>query len=853
MNQYAGHRSSEFQSPRLALMSLLDGLSESHTRIVYIHAPAGFGKTVSSHLWIKHRETIRNAKMAVVSLDKFDDKPSAFCKRFVSALTELEPENTQLAAVVQHPVFETAPIEFALHAIELLKEKQNENILVFDDLHVIENTDILNLLLSLFRRMSTNIIVLLLSRAPPPDCFSEVVAKGELALVSAEQLQFTRSEIKNFFLASGKQLSGSELDEVLSSTGGWAIGIRAVLLSDGNFHGAGISDRYLASYLKTHVWERWDERTKLFMKLVSVAEELTPELCKMLTAGKKHAKAIKTEDMLAQLEHESAFLRVVGKNKYKFHDLFRDFLLSMLEHENMLSVQHNKAAKYYYETGDYFRAMQYYLSAGNDAGVAESIFHMYNYKSSFAAVEDTLNTVMPHVTPELVEKHPFLLEVQAWCAFVDGRSEDFEYFLDTYFKQLPRILLKTPRSAIVSFLLRCIDYREDVVEILKKIKLIPFKGNVRAFTPSISQGIPYFHRSCRDFSDFANNLEEAVVLTDKALSAIIGHEWSVMRECVYAGIYYEQGNLSKAHEHATTAYTSIRQDCSAEIRLCAMSILLAILAASGQFEEAAKFKGYIEDMITQESAFYLRPNMRAIKFFEKLIDGDKAAAAQWLEEYDESTNKRLALYKIPQHYTTARAYIVKGDFNGAIILLKRMLTFANSYNRPLDVIETSILLAIAYNKKGRSGSKLAIEHLEQAIMVAYKYGFTQQFMVEGPELKAMLQTLSKRAQQPSSKEDETKALPAEFIKTLYIAAVEGAAQNKGLTGGKISTGVTFTDKQKDVMHLMCAGHSRAEIAKKMGLKPSGVKSHAQLIYQKLSVSNSTEAILKIKEYGYLDE
>jgi len=852
MNQYAEHKISEFHAPRAALMELLDNLSNIEKRIVYIHAPAGFGKTVTSYLWLLHREALKNAKRAVVSLDKFDDKPSGFCKRFISALTELEPDNTALGAVLEHPVFETAPVEFVIHALELLAEKQEEHILVFDDLHVIENVGVLNLLLSLFRRMSSNITILLLSRIAPPDCFSEVVAKGELALVGAEHLQFTHSEIKNFFLAHGRRLSGRETGEVLQSTGGWAIGIRALMLSDGKSLKIDISDRYLAGYLKTHVWERWDESSKLFMKLVSVAGELNPELCDKLIAGEKQLKEIKGEDMLASLEREITFLRVISKNTYKFHDLFREFLLSMLEQDKKLCSQYNKTAKYYFDKKDYFRAMQYYLNAENDEGVAESIYHMYDYKSSFAAVEGTLNAVMPHVTDDLVKKYPFLLEVQAWCAFVDGRADEFESFLDTYYKQLPRIILKTPRSAIVSFLLRCIDYRGSIVKILKKIELIPFKGNMRAFTPSISQGIPYFHRSCRDLSELAYDTEEIILLAGKTLGLIIGKEWSVVKECICAGIYYEQGNLSRAHEHAITAYTNIGNDCSAEIKLCAMSILLAILAASGKPEEVAKFKGYIEDMITQESAFYLRPNIRAIQFFEKLIDGDKNAAVEWLEKYDESTNKRLSLYRIPQHYTTARAYIVLGDFSGAIILLKRMLASAKSYNRPLDVIETAILLAIAYRKKGRSGTKIALEHLEQAIMVAYEYGFTQQFMVEGPELKSMLQLLVKRAQQPDTKED-AKALPAEFIKTLYITAVEGSKRSKGLTGGKTPEKIKFTDKQKEVMRLMCAGHSRNDIAQIMGLKPSGVKSHTKLIYQKLTVSNSIEAVIKIKEAGFLEE
>ena len=51
---------------------------------------------------------------------------------------------------------------------------------------------------------------------------------------------------------------------------------------------------------------------------------------------------------------------------------------------------------------------------------------------------------------------------------------------------------------------------------------------------------------------------------------------------------------------------------------------------------------------------------------------------------------------------------------------------------------------------------------------------------------------------------------------------------------------------------MCEGCGRNEIAERMELKPNGVKSHTTLIYKKLDVSSSVEAVLKIKELGLLD-
>ena len=67
------------QAPRTALMEMLDYLSEK--RVIYMHAPGGYGKTVSATLWLERKD--KNPKRAIISLDEYDNKVSEFCKRFI--------------------------------------------------------------------------------------------------------------------------------------------------------------------------------------------------------------------------------------------------------------------------------------------------------------------------------------------------------------------------------------------------------------------------------------------------------------------------------------------------------------------------------------------------------------------------------------------------------------------------------------------------------------------------------------------------------------------------------------------------------------------------------------------------
>jgi len=517
--------------------------------------------------------------------------------------------------------------------------------------------------------------------------------------------------------------------------------------------------------------------------------------------------------------------------------------------EDIIRKQWNKAGDYFYKKEDYFRAIENYNKGKNDDGAAKSLYNMYDYRSLSASIEDTLYTINLSVNDSIVEKHPFLLEVQAWAAFVEGRSDDFEKTLDKYYKNSKKIILNNPRSAVILVLLRCLDYRKNFIETLKPIQMLPFKGSLRAPTPSITQNMPFFHRSFRDLSETGFDIDKNTKIFEKTIGVFFGEEYAVMQECLYAGIFYEKGLISEAHEHALAACANIQSKCSAEIKFSAMMILLTTLKADKQYAEAEMILDNIYKMIESHKAFYLEKNLKAFILRYKMFDADKNTAIEWLKDNDTETPDTLTFYGMYSNYTNALAYVVLGLYNKALILTQKIYKQSESFKRPCAEIETLILLSIIYWKKGQDGrgQSLALETLTKAILVAHKYGYTQVFKTYGADLVTMLHRLQKRAVQSNYSGE----LPADFIKILYITSVAGSKISKGLTGGEMPSKVTFTDKQKEVMRLMCEGCSRNEIAKRMGLKPNGVISHTTLIYKKLDVSSSIDAVLKINDLGLL--
>ncbi|MDR0306902.1 MAG: LuxR C-terminal-related transcriptional regulator [Chitinispirillales bacterium] len=836
------------EAPRIKLMELFDKLSSK--RVVYIHAPAGYGKSFSVKLWLEQRRGVK-ARWIMLK-DMIFNTSRNFHKMCTTALLELQPNNAALKEIAEAAAFDSAPYEFAFRAIKTLKHDKKEYVIIIDDLHLLREEESLKALPVFIGMLPPLFTVFILSRSAPPDSFSELILKNDVAIVDGNTLKFTKEEIRNFFIARGHPLSKAEASGIYSRTGGWAIGINAILLSGTDVIHKKMAEHHFETFIRENVWIHWDEHLKDFMIKTSVVQELTPECATALT-GEKNSKCI-----LEKLLWENAFISIDAAGVYRFHDLFRDFLFSMLNNQSdaIVNGQFKKAADWFFEQKYYYRAAEYYVKSKDYESISNKILSLTYDDLQHTPIEDILFFTKLFINDPIVEKYPFLLSLQAEAAFADGNALAFERYADKYCAIPPEFNLQKSIFAAKMAVIRSIDYRNSRIELTKTHHNPPLshlqpKETVKMPVFTISLNAPFFHRSVRDYSEYAFETDKNIELLEKSIGAFVGDEFIIAKSCICAGIHYEKGNLNEALKFAVSANTNLQETFVPELKFCAKMILASLYAAQEQTVDNWKTLDNIAKMIEREKAYYLNANFEAYKTRLKIQNGDEDAARQWLAKLSEAPSapsKHIPLFKVYRNLTTARALICTGDYNTAMLLLQKLLTLVNTYKRPLDIIEVNILLAVTYWKKARGYQKDAIEFLERAIAIAQTYGFTQIFANEGAELTNMLQKAKLRIQLNSYKGTLSRA----FIKQLYLAAKAEAENVKGLTGGRIPQNLKFTRQQLNVMRHLCGGHSYREIASLMGLKYTGIKSHMQLICKKLDVPDSIEAVMKIRKLKILE-
>ncbi len=810
-------------------------------RILFVSAPAGFGKSIFAKQWLESFPE----PGAMVLLDERDNTVEGVCRKLREIPCGLCMEKArEISAFVNHPDFHKAPEEFLIRSV-LAMPKDCGGSLAIDDFHSITDTQAQKAVLDFLLYLPKGIRICILSRTFLPKMYRGLLLKHKFRFLSQEQLLFNKTEIQEFYRVRGEDLTPEQADVVMSSTEGWPIGVNAVFLSKNKGLNSRITDSMLDDFLESFVWERWDRKLRKFMLQVCMEETLTEPLCRALTGEKE------PEQILGSLEREGAFLCRREDGSYRFHKLFQRFLRKRFSAmpEEFRVRQMRRAGKWHQGQNHFCQATERFAAIKDYKEIASCFDMLETVDRAAFDSEQVMYVVRNVLDEEAARQFPHLYYMMAFTARNDGRLQDFRYYADQYYGNYERITQRTPKLAHNVFFLYLMDFRfsvQDIVEMaMKKPPTVEFQG-VRG---TATLYFPFYHRSFRDFSEFfAGDVDAAADMLDAYFGSFLGEEREMLVECTRAGLYYEKGELQKAKVAALTAFSKMEQGFAPESRFCVFMILMEVYRAMQDYEEAKKIQNAARKMIADEKAFYLSANFHAVTIKNQLYLQDRKAAEDWLGKNAVPISEKPTFWNLYPSMTCARAYMVAGEFDKALVLLEKLLALCKEMRRTIDVIELEILRAVTFEKeKDRKKSTVC---LENAVGMAQELELEQVFVNEGIWLEPLLCRLKNWV----IRGDYQGSLSETFVKKVYFKCIEQKKEERMRSGYREPRGIPMlTERQKKVAGLMCEGYSYRKIAEKLGIKFSTVRSHIEAIYGKLDVSTMTEAVLEIRKLRLLDE
>lgn len=843
-DKFAAAALPEVCAPRNVLLDLFRRKSEK--RIIYVSAPAGYGKTVSTQLWLKSSD----CEFVWIGLDEYDNTLSIFYKLICTGVISLQPDNNAMADILASRTFASSPVE---HTIRLLSEfapKDKQYAIVLDDMHLVTNDEIRKSALLVQKRLPSSFIVVVLTRNEIAKEYISITGEEKCAVITASDLAFSTEEIRKYFNVLGRFITEEEAEAVYSFTTGWAIGVNAMAKS-GQTELEQNNGHVLENYIKAQIWDKWDETMQTFLLKTSVLDEMTPELAEKLT-GQPNSREI-----LERLCANNMFVSKTGDECFRYHHLFLDFLRDILENQTSINISalNRTAARFFYESGKYYMAAAYYIRCGDDNGVAAAVDRINAYAEGLG-VEEEFNCIKPLVdnvrgkpSSEFLSSNMFLVEMFSWYYFIDGDTRKYIYYMDILYANAPLISTKYPVLLETVNFLGALDFRVDLhvySQILARQleEIMEKAGENRTKPSSLTQNLPFAHRSMRDYSEFVIDTETRLTHLKSAFMPFIGKEYYVLEDCIMAGLYYEKNILEKSVEYIDSAHNKCQADFSIESKFCLQMITMAVSQAINK--QDVQFKN-IADMLEAENAPHLRQNLLAYETKIQLYNGDTQAAKTWLENYFVAESDHLEFYKIFQHFTTAMSFVVLKQTNKAMDYILRLKKLGTDYRRPLDIAEASVLQAVLEWALGNK--KEAVNTLETALTAMQKYGFVRVFAESGaavlPILKKLTQNLKKDRCQGS--------LDFHFLNEITIAAYEQSKRCKGITVNiRTEKPVKLSKQQKNIITLLSKGYKNANIVELTGLTIHTVKSHQAAAYTKLGVNNAMDAVIKAKDLGIIE-
>ncbi len=365
--------------PRPRLSERLDRGAAS--KLMLVSAPAGFGKTTLLTEWLAAGPAAPpDQRLAAwLSLDRADNNPTSFWTYVIAALRTVAPGVGESAlALLQAP--QPPPIETVLTSLlNDLGATASDIVLVLDDFHVIDASDVQHGMAFLLDHLPPRLQVVIASRADPALPLARLRARGELVEIRAADLRFTPDEAAAYLNEMmGLQLTARDVAALEGRTEGWIAALQLAALSmqgrddvEGFIAGFAGDDRYVVDYLVEEVLQRQSDRVQIFLLQTSILGRLSGPLCDAVT-GQGGGKA-----MLEALDRSNLFLVPLDDRRrwYRYHHLFADVLHARLldEQPDLVPDLHRRASAWYEQHGEPAVAIDHALAAADFGRAADLV------------------------------------------------------------------------------------------------------------------------------------------------------------------------------------------------------------------------------------------------------------------------------------------------------------------------------------------------------------------------------------------------------------------------------------------------------------------------------------------------
>lgn len=853
--------------------AVCERICASTSKVVLVHAPAGFGKTTTMFQCCNQLQA-SGVEAVWLTLDRPDNDLPRFLDRLGQAVAQLGGETERVGTG-------------ALELIEVLSSITSPFVIFLDELELVHEAGVLLILKEVIERLPRRGRMILGSRSVPDLGLGRLRVRGELVEIDAANLRFTLDEANEYFRS--RNIVGMSLDciaQLHARTEGWiaALWLASLALErhvDAEAfvrHFSG-SNREIADYLAEVALDGLTIEVREFLLRTSILRYVTAPLCQALCP---HVDA---QRILEHLVNTGVFLIPIfgEEGAYRYHNLFADFLRNQLKREYPESVVrlHLAASAWFQDNNRTVSAIDHALEGG-DFPLALSILEPHAEGFLEQGRMRLLARWMGCLPEASLRERPLLEVIGIWaCCLTQGPWEAMSKLERSACVNSDDPGVRAHVNALWPMLYSMQDrYPEAInagrIGLAQLPSSKPFADGVLCNAMAVIVLVAGEPDEARDLLVLAQRVGGGTFnrMYVESMLGLIDLQEGRMRQAAarfrmavcanpaashnatsgnaFAGVLYSlaiyESNQLEQAEQLLAVYLPLARDAGLPDHMISSHVMRARIAFHrGDIDSALQvltelaYIGHSRDLPRVAASAKLE--LARLLLMQGNGDASKAEMdrAGDPELWARVRGQRLWANDIDDLFTArARWEIRFGDAQSVLTSLSAEIELCERSMRLRRALSLRVLRALALQRCG--DKRAAVDSIGDVLQKASREGFVRIILDEGDAIKPLL------AAYRGSLEADAVAIAdpllADFLETL-VAAAGPIADLPDIEASRTSTMAPLeplTRKEIRVLQLLAEGYSNNAIAEKLFVSDSTVRTHLRNINMKLDAHNRTQAV-----------
>lgn len=857
-------------------------------QLILLAAPTGYSKTTLVSQWLEQKAR----DFAWLTLDHKDNDPGRFWRYVFSALSHQDIDLPELTPdlIAEHCPSTIINAFDALNTTETYTQA-NPFALILDDFQTITNETLLAQLNELLDFLSPNLNLVITSQVYPDLKLSRRRSKHQILELTQEQLAFTEQESQEYLNhLIDQQVTPHTLKNVHQKTEGWPAGIQllSIVLDQESQTPHALDLSTPISFFDDEVLATLPAELQDFLLKTAFLPWLHSELCNAVL----HIDH--SDRLIEQLNEKNLFLVKYGET-WRFHDLFKEALNS---HNQVTDTHRHRAIDWFEANGFISRAIDQCIPLKD----WQRITRLMNQEAREKLTNGEHMTVdgwLRILPNDMQQDRPRLIALRAAIFLTNSHVEEAADCLEKAKAQL-EIYRNSPEKREAAELTQT-DLEDTGKEItIMESFIAMFRGDFQSAhslsetalaTPSGIQHLDLFAQMpmCHSLIHQgklveAMHLSEAIIRQGMhdglAFPVLIGisnlvptymqlgkieqsiqlldqvEHWHSQQpvpspyapwiDGMRALIYREQGKLQEALTLIQTLLDYIPETTDPFQIIPIYAIAAHVYRSNHRFEKGEHFlqQGLLiqQQQLPEEWPFSF-PRLSSLMLVGALIQQDTAKLTAWLKENESDLKDRTDFLSESERLFLAKIFLAVGRHQECQQLCEVIKAQAEAGHRIQN--KAKALATLTTCAADQKDFTTCIQYLQATLLLCEQHGFTQLLLDEGPHMTPILKLAQPYCSNPEYI-DELIALQAQ---QQPLPLTEANAHSNHQQDQTLIE--PLSKRENQILALIAEGFKNQEIADKLFVSITTVKTHVHNIYGKMEVRNRTAAVAKARELNLL--